>query len=160
MAAATKVEIVLNDWDNEKSSVVFYFPPVADDGGNWDTLFTTPLLSSLALMQTVLDAITLCDHWYTVAHCVVKVDDHDTPLSEEAQREYVIDWTYSDNATGRNGHFRTPGPEPALRLLHSDEIDMEALAVVDFKTAIETYCLSPAGNPITLVKGKATGRRG
>lgn len=156
---STKVEIVLNDWSNEKTSVVFHFPPVEDDGSNWDTLFTTPLLSNLAIMQTALDAITLLDHWYTIAHCQVKESSKTTPSDQHAQREYVIVWTYADSVTGRLGRFSTPGPEDDLTKPNSDDIDMTNATVIAFKAAIDANCLSRVGNPISIVKGKVNGRR-
>jgi len=79
--------------------------------------------------------------------------------SQEAQRENRLTLVYEDDVTFKQGTVSIPTVPATVLTFQGNSDDVVLSSLASLKTAFENLCLSPAGNPVTLIKAYWTGRR-
>ena len=80
------------------------------------------------------------------------------PWDENAQRELAWRVTYTDNVTHKRGRFDIPTANPTLLEDGTDYMDMGLDPAIALVSAVEAYCVSLAGNPVTVLDVRLVGR--
>jgi hypothetical protein len=145
------------DRSNELTHSLVHFPPIQDDADNSGIL--DPAVGSIAVVGSALALLTKCRQAKDSLSLQVGAGLAGLPTAADAQREWAIRWSYQDNVTLKFYRFDTPAPIDAVVQDDTDKILMSNALVIAFKTAFEANCVSPVGNPVTLISGVIAGRR-
>lgn len=146
------------DHSAESSVVRLGSPEPAAGGGDYDTVVT----ADVAAIQVDLDAISLCRVWKSSV--VVEQTDNGRIVATDpfAQREMGLRIFYEDDVLLSRHHFTIPGPDLAIANLvepNTDNVLLDgATAMTNLVSDLESKCLSPAGNAITVTSARIVGR--
>lgn len=143
------------DFSGEVSRVKLNFQPLDDSGDNSGLLGA---LGDVPTVGTLLNALTDCVEAGTNMSVKLDAGGAGLPASAFAQRELAARMKYQDNVTLKFYRFDIPGPINDIIQSGTDEIDMDAVAMVAFKVAFDANAKSPVGNAVTLIDGRLVGR--
>lgn len=155
---ALKVHYNYIDHSAERTRTQLYFADVASDGSNYGDLFDA-VTGSVDILRIALDVITKLNETNVLASIEAHIAAGTLPSDATAQRETAIRFVYIDNVTNKRYRFDVPAPADAFVPTGSDEVNMAAAVVITFKGIFEAQCVSPVGNPVTLISGRFVGRR-
>lgn len=151
----TKVEYGWIDNSNERTRSTLYFVDV-------DPL-TNPGLAALGTgvnaVRTALDTVTLLNETEVSFRMILHTAAPTPPASVLAQRETGLRLSIADTVTGDVQKFDLPGADwTVYRTSGTDVADLTKPDLAALKTAIETHCVSKAGNTVVVASGHFYGK--
>jgi len=152
---ATKGEYIYIDTSEERTRMQFYFADVTSV--NFDA--TMGALGKMNSVRTALNALTLLNEVSVQATIVAHSAAAVSPNNADAQREYGVKLFWTDNVTHDVGSTFISGVDSSFRPTAGDKVDLTMTEWAALVTAIQTHCVSKAGNAITVTHGVVTGRR-
>lgn len=155
---ATPVSMGMIDHSGERTAFNFNLPGIETDGSNFDTLFA-PATGSYDVLKATAILLTKLNLTKSTASIVVETSVGSLPAAASAQRETAARFTYVDNVTAQKYRFDIPSPVDAIIQTGTDVIDLGNALVAAFVADFESQCVSPLGNPVTVVGARLVGRR-
>lgn len=154
---ATPVKTVQGwiDNSNERTRSTLYFP--RPDGAT--IVGITDMEANMNTVRLTMDTLTLLNEvnleYALVAHSATP----SLPASKWAQRENGLRFIYSDTVTSKLYRLDLPGVDRATYgVTGTDTADLAQTDIAAFVTAFEAQCISPAGNPVTMVSARFYGK--
>ena len=149
------VRIGMIDHSAESSSTTLYFPAPVD--GDLSPIIE-PTTGAYDVVKVPFIVLTDLNLTRTVASMVIDTSVGELPSDKKAQRELKLQITYVDNVTTRKYRLEIPGPSEAVIPEGTDVVPLTNPALALFKTAFEAQCVSPVGNPVTVIGARVVGR--
>lgn len=115
--------------------------------------------TGISLIMGAMVPLSKLTHLKTQVNIPLDTNPRTLPVAADAQREWAIRFTYSDNVTGKLYRFDVPAPIDAVVQDGTDVIDMANALVIAFKAAFDLDGRSEVDNPVTLISGRIVGRR-
>lgn len=146
------------DYSGERSGHDLYFATLT--GANYDVVVDDGGTGHIGQVRLSLAPLTLANFTRrTVTATVFEEVDQSPPPNAFAQRELKAVFTYQDNTTAKLYRFEMPAPDLAnIVSPNTDIVNMSQVDVAAFKSDFEAFCVSPDGNPVTLISGRIEGR--
>jgi len=145
------------DHSAEGSRTQLNFPALS--AANFDDITGAAPGGAINDMRVALELVTKLNETRVSASLDVHSAVGSIPADATAQREIAARMIYVDNVTTQRYRFDIPAPADDFVPTGSDDINMAAAVWVAFKAAFEANCVSPVGNPVTLISGRIVGRR-
>jgi len=150
---ASKVNIGVRDFSDEKSNLGFYIPEI--DSGNFDTVVTQLQAVNVAVAAASLGNIVSFN--MSIDTGLAGTDER--PSNPFAQRELGIRLFMQDTVNGKTSTATIPCADLGIvGQGGTDQIDLTLSAMSGIKTALEAVIVSVDDNPVVINSARVVGR--
>lgn len=150
----TKFRYKIKDNSNKNKSSGLFVSALAENADN------SLIYTDITDIESTLAALTI-GNIVGASLLIPRTTGADVaPADVAAQNEIVLVIAYQDTVTLKKYYFTVPSPDPALRLVNTDEVDPANQVWIDAVAVFEAAQVSELDNPIVILSGSFEGRSG